>query len=419
MTTTNTTNKPFMIEKWRVYEAYKAVKSAKGAAGVDEQTIEQFEADLKGNLYKIWNRMSSGTYFPPPVRAVSIPKKSGGERILGVPTVSDRIAQMVVKQLIEPDLDPIFLPDSYGYRPGKSALEAIGITRKRCWQYDWVLEFDIKGLFDNISHALLLKAVRKHVTCKWALLYIERWLTAPMAQNGSVIERTRGTPQGGVISPILSNLFLHYALDLWMTRTHPDLPWCRYADDGLVHCRTEQEAEALKAELQARLAECQLELHPTKTRIVYCKDDKRKGAYPNVKFDFLGYEFRPRAVWGPQSGRVFCGFTPAVSPSALKTMRATLRDLNIRNRTQVSLADIAQQINPLLRGWIDYYGRYTPSALSPMLRYVNQTLLAWTMRKYKRFKAHKIRASRFLQRLVTDQARLFVHWQRGMTGTFA
>lgn len=419
MTTTNTTSKPFMIEKWQVYEAYKAVKSNKGAAGVDGQTIEQFEADLKGNLYKIWNRMSSGTYFPPPVRAVSIPKKSGGERILGVPTVSDRIAQMVVKQLIEPDLDPIFLTDSYGYRPGKSALDAVGVTRKRCWECDWVLEFDIKGLFDNISHDLLLKAVRRHVRSKWALLSIERWLTAPMEQGGSIIERTRGTPQGGVISPILSNLFLHYTFDLWMKRTHPDLPWCRYADDGLVHCRTEQEAEALKAELRVRLAECRLELHPTKTRIVYCKDRRRQGPYPNVKFDFLGYEFRPRAVWGSQSGRLLCGFTPAVSPAALTAMRATIRDLHIRHRTQVSLADIAQKINPLIRGWIKYYGRYTPSALYPMLRYVNQTLLAWAMRKYKRFKAHKIRASHFLQRLVRDRASLFVHWQIGMIGTFA
>ncbi len=277
MTSTDTTDKPFMIEKRQVYEAYKAVKSNKGAAGVDGQTIEQFDADLEGNLYKIWNRMSSGSYFPPPVRAVSIPKKSGGERILGVPTVGDRIAQMVVKQLIEPDLDPIFLPNSYGYRPRKSALDAVGVTRERCWKYDWVLEFDIRGLFDNIAHELILKAVRKHVKCKWALLYIERWLTAPMEKEGMLIERTRGTPQGGVISPVLSNLFLHYAFDLWMTRTHPDLPWCRYADDGLVHCRSELEAEALKAELQARLAECGLEMHPTKTKIVYCKDGKRKG----------------------------------------------------------------------------------------------------------------------------------------------
>jgi retron-type reverse transcriptase len=229
MTSMHATNKPFNIEKRLVYEAYKAVKSNRGAAGVDEQTIEQFQADLSGNLYKIWNRMSSGTYFPPPVRAVSIPKKSGGERILGVPTVADRVAQMVVKLVIEPILDPIFLPDSYGYRPNKSALDAVGATRERCWKYDWVLEFDIKGLFDNIDHELLLRAVQKHITCKWALLYIERWLKAPMVQeDGTTMERSRGTPQGGVVSPILANLFMHYAFDVWMSRgvDMQTMGWC-------------------------------------------------------------------------------------------------------------------------------------------------------------------------------------------------
>jgi group II intron reverse transcriptase/maturase len=419
MTSTDATDKPFRIDKQRVYEAYKAVRSSKGAAGVDGQTIEAFEADLKGNLYRIWNRMSSGSYFPPPVRAVPIPKKSGGERILGVPTVSDRIAQMVVKQLIEPDLDPIFLKDSYGYRPAKSALDAVDVTRKRCWKYDWVLEFDIKGLFDNIPHSLLLKAVRRHVKCKWVLLYIERWLTAPMERDGQRVERNRGTPQGGVISPILANLFLHYAFDLWMKRAHPDLPWCRYADDGLVHCRTEQEAEAVKADLQARLAECHLELHPIKTKIVYCRDSKRRGAYPNVTFDFLGYCFRPRGVWGPRSGRLFCGFTPAVSASALKAMREKIRELHIRHQTQLSLNEIARLINPLLRGWIGYYGRYAPTALLPIHRYVNQTLLAWVMRKFKRFNRHKAQAGRFLQKIAREHAGLLVHWHIGLTTTFA
>jgi RNA-directed DNA polymerase len=302
----HTTDKPFTITKKQVYEAYKAVKSNAGSAGVDGQTIEQFDSDLRNNLYKLWNRMSSGSYFPSPVRAVSIPKKTGGQRILGVPTVADRVAQMVVKQLIEPELEPIFLADSYGYRPRKSALDAVGVTRKRCWKFDWVLEFDIKGLFDNIDHELLLRAVRKHVTCKWALLYIERWLTVPMEHaDGMKAERTRGTPQGGVVSPILANLFLHYAFDLWMTRAHPDLPWCRYADDGLVHCRTEQEAQALKAELQERLAACRLEMHPTKTKIVYCKDGKRKGTYPNIKFDFPGYGFRPRLVRRSRDNKMF------------------------------------------------------------------------------------------------------------------
>lgn len=415
-----TTDKPFKIDKRLVYEAYKAVKSNAGAAGVDGKTIEQFEADLRNNLYKLWNRMSSGSYFPPPVRAVSIPKKSGGQRILGVPTVADRVAQMVVKQLIEPDLDPIFLADSYGYRPRKSALDAVGVTRQRCWKYDWVLEFDIKGLFDNIDHELMLRAVRKHVTCKWALLYIERWLTAPMEQDdGTRTARTRGTPQGGVISPILSNLFLHYTFDLWMTRTHPDLPWCRYADDGLVHCRTEQEAEVFKARLQARLTECRLELHPIKTKIVYCRDGKRRGKYPNVTFDFLGYCFRPRLVQNSRDNTLFCGFTPAVSVSAMKAMRTTIRELGLRHRTELSMADIARQINPLLRGWIAYYGRYAPSALKPILRYVNQTLRAWVMRKFKRFAAKTIRAGRFLERMARDKADLFVHWRLGLTGVFA
>jgi len=337
-----------------------------------------------------------------------------------VPTVADRVAQTVVKQLIGPDLDPIFLADSYGYRPMKSALDAIAVTRERCWRYDWVLEFDIKGLFDNIDHELLLRAVGKHVQCRWALLYIERWLKAPMElEDGTRVERACGTPQGGVVSPILSNLFMHYAFDLWMARTYPDLPWCRYADDGLVHCRNELEAQAVKAALQARLAECRLELHPTKTKIVYCKDGKRKGQYPNVKFDFLGYCFRPRLVKKSRDNTLFCGFNPAVSPSALKSMRTKIRELNIRRRTELSLAEIAHSLNPLLRGWINYYGRYAPSALAPLLRYVNQTLLAWTMRKFKRFTAHKIRASQFLQKMSRQSARLFVHWQLGMTGTFA
>jgi RNA-directed DNA polymerase len=415
-----TTSKPFDIGKKQVYEAYQAVKSNGGAAGVDGQTIEQFEANLKSNLYKLWNRMSSGSYFPPPIRAVSIPKKSGGQRILGVPTVIDRVAQTVVKQAIELILDAVFLADSYGYRPGKSALDAVGVTRERCWKHDWVLEFDIKGLFDNIEHTLLMRAVRKHITCKWALLYIERWLKAPMVDEaGERIERSRGTPQGGVVSPILSNTFLHYAFDLWMVRTYPDLPWCRYADDGLVHCRSEQEAQALKGELQVRLAACGLELHATKTKIVYCKDGKRQGAYPNVQFEFLGYCFRPRLVRRFRDNTLFCGFNPAVSGTAMKAMRSAIRELNLRRQTQLSLQDIARQLNPLVRGWIAYYGRYAPSALAPLLRYVNQTLLAWAMRKFKRFADHKIRASRFLQRLAAERPALFVHWQLGMTGTFA
>jgi RNA-directed DNA polymerase len=410
-------SKPFLIDKRQVYEAYLEVRSKEGAGGVDGVTIEQFEKDLKGNLYKIWNRMSSGAYFPPPVRAVTIPKKNGGKRILGVPTVADRVAQTVVKQMIEPDLDKVFLADSYGYRPDKSALDAVGVTRERCWKYDWVLEFDIKGLFDNIDHSLLMRAVRKHVTCPWALLYIERWLTAPMLrEDGTLIERARGTPQGGVVSPVLANLFLHYTFDLWMARTFPHLRWCRYADDGLVHCRTEKEARAVWIALNSRMAECCLELHPTKTKIVYCRDGRRKGKFENVAFDFLGYGFRPRSVKGPASQRMFCGYTPAVSKPALNAMRSKIRSMTLRKRTEVTLDDIARELNPITRGWIAYYGRYTRSALYPLVRYIDQTLAVWIKRKYKRFHRRLGQAREFLTKIARESPRLFVHWQLGASG---
>ena len=414
-----TTTKPYNIDKKLVYDAYKVVKANAGAAGVDKQTIEQFDADLMRNLYKIWNRMSSGSYFPPPVRAVPIPKKNGGHRILGVPTVADRVAQMVVKQVVERVLEPIFMPGSYGYRPGKSALDAIGVTRKRCWQYDWILEFDIRGLFDNIDHTLLLRAVRKHVKCKWAVLYIERWLKAPVElEDGTRVERTRGTPQGGVISPVLANLFMHYAFDAWMTREHPDLLWCRYADDGLVHCRTEAEAVAVKAKLAARLAECQLEMHPEKTKVVYCKDGRRRGKHPNTKFDFLGYCFRPRAAIN-RKHKMFTGFGPQVSASSLKSMRQKIRELKLRKRTQIRLADIAREINPILQGWLNYYGRYNPAAMYPMWRYVNATLVAWAMRKYKRYAGRKIQAGRMIESIANKRPKLFVHWHQSGVGAFA
>jgi RNA-directed DNA polymerase len=299
-------------------------------------------------------------------------------------------------------------------------LDAIGVTRKRCWQYDWVLEFDIKGLFDNIDHTLLLKAVRKHVKEDWILLYIERWLTAPMQlEDGAQLARDRGTPQGGVISPVLANLFLHYALDTWMGREYPELPWCRYADDGLVHCRTLEEAEAIKASLQKRLAECHLEMHPTKTKIVYCKDTSRKGKYPNTSFDFLGYTFRPRMVKSKRINKILTSVTPAVSKAALKSMRQAIKDKNFRKRTTIELKDIATELNPILRGWIEYYGRYTPSALYPLYRHINLTLVMWARRKFKRFKAHKTRAAIWVESFIQRCPRLFEHWARHTIGAFA
>jgi len=413
------TTKPFKIDKNQVVMAYKAIKANKGSAGVDGQTFEQFDKNLKGNLYKIWNRMSSGTYFPSAIRGVSIPKKTGGERTLGVPTISDRIAQMVVKQQVEPDFEAVFLPDSYGYRPHKSALEAVGVTRKRCWKRDWLVEFDIKGLFDSLPHDLLLKAVRKHVSCKWVLLYIERWLTAPFEKQGIREERNRGIPQGGVISPCLANLFLHYAFDIWMKRKYPHLLWCRYADDGLIHCETEEEARAVMAQLQIRLAECGLEMHPTKSKIIYCKDSNRKGEYPEVSFDFLGYQFRPRRAENPKTQKVFCSFLPAVSPSAIKGMRGKVRGLNIQRHTSISLTDIAEMLNPLLRGWIEYYGQYSRTSIRPILRTVNLTVRKWLMRKFKRYRGHKTRAGIFLEQLSQTAGHLFAHWNIGLYGAFA
>jgi len=331
--------------------------------------------------------------------------------------VADRVAQTVVKYIVGGSLEPIFKPDSYGYRPDKSALDAIEVTRKRCWEFNWVLEFDIRGLFDNIEHTLLLRAVRKHVKCEWALLNIERWLKAPMElEDGTLVQRTKGTPQGGVVSPVLANLFMHYTFDAWVAREYPDLPWCRYADDGLVHCRTEAEALAIKARLAARLAACHLEMHSEKTRIIYCKDGNRRGTYPNTKFDFFGYCFRARAR--NRKGQLFTSFGPQVSAISLQAMRQEIRELNFRRRTQLRLEDIAQQLNPILQGWLNYYGRFCPTAMEPVWRYVNATLLAWTMRKYKRF-AGKTRASQLIGAIAVQRPKLFVHWHKSSFGAFA
>lgn len=414
-----TETKPFTIPKRRVMQAFKLIKANAGAAGVDQQSLQDFEKDLKDNLYKLWNRLSSGSYFPPAVKAVPIPKKSGGTRILGVPTVADRIAQMVVKLEFEPFVEPHFLSDSYGYRPNKSALEAIGITRQRCWQNDWVLEYDIKGLFDNIDHDLLMKAVKKHTECKWIILYIERWLKTPLQlPDGSLQARTQGVMQGGVISPVLSNLFLHYVFDSWMQKHHPSVPWIRYADDGLLHCETEHQAQQLLAELKQRFEECGLELHPDKTKIVYCKDDNRKENYPNDKFDFLGYSFRRRRV-KTNRNKMFESFTPGVSHSAQKSMRAKTRKQKFYRRSELSLNEIAEIFNPVLRGWIGYYGRYYSSEMHPVLHHFNKTLKSWAKRKYKKLRGHNTRASDFLQAIAKREPGLFAHWKIGIVESFA
>jgi RNA-directed DNA polymerase len=409
--------KSFEISKLVVVEAWKRVKANQGAAGVDKESIVDFERDLKGNLYKIWNRMSSGSYVPPPVRTVVIPKKAGGERMLGIPTVADRVAQMVVKLHFEPIVEPHFHGDSYGYRPNKSAIQAVGVTRKRCWRYDWVLEYDIKGLFDNIDHELLMRAVRRHTESKWILLYIERWLKASFQKgDGTQNERMKGTPQGGVISPVLSNLFLHYVSDVWMKRNYPELPFCRYADDGIVHCRTKSEALALKETLEARFRECKLELHPEKTRIVYCKDSNRREEYPSTSFDFLGFTFRPR-LSKTREGKYFVNFSPAVSNKAGKEMRQKSRRWNLQLRSDKSLEDLSRIFSPIIRGWINYYGSFYKSALYPTLRHLNTILVRWAMRKWKRLRSHLTNAVFWLGRIAKRQPALFPHWQLGIRPT--
>lgn len=405
--------KPFSIDKMLIWQAYKDVKQKGGAAGIDEETIKDFEVNLKDNLYKIWNRMSSGTYFPPSVKGVSIPKKSGGTRTLGIPTVSDRIAQTAVKKVLEPTLDPLFDKDSYGYRPNKSALEAIEVTRKRCWKYDWVVEFDIKGLFDNIDHDLLTKAVKKHCDCKWALLYIDRWLKAPMEkQKGEIIARTKGTPQGGVISPLLANLFMHYAFDAWVRKEMPEIPFCRYADDGLLHCKSQRQAEEALKRIAERFNQCGLEIHPEKSKIVYCKDANRTGQYPNISFEFLGYSFRPRRCVD-KKGRIHPNFLPAISKTAKKSIKREIRSWHIQLKNDKTLEDLSMMFNPKLRGWKNYYGRFYSSELGRIWFNVNYYLVQWVRRKYKRFAGHKTRAREYLSHLAYTNPKLFVHWQQG------
>ena len=403
--------KSFEISKRQVLKAYKRIKANKGGAGVDGESIEQFEEELSSNLYKLWNRLASGSYFPPPVRRVEIPKGDGGMRPLGIPTVGDRIAQMVVKEALEPELEPHFHEDSYGYRPGKSAHDALAQTRKRCWRYDWVLDLDIKGFFDNIDHELLMRAVRRHTNCKWILLYVDRWLKAPVQLlDGSLQQPQKGTPQGGVISPLLANLFLHYAFDLWMKRQSPNIPFERYADDAICHCKSERQAQWLKATLERRFAEVGLMLHPQKTKIVYCKDEDRRENYPNESFDYLGYTFRPRRSKN-RWGKYFINFSPAISNKAAKAIRDEAKRWRWHLRSDKHLEDLARMFNPIIRGWISYYGRFYKSALYPTLRCLDRRLVQWARRKFKRLKRHRRRAEQWLRRVARRQPGLFAHWR--------
>ena len=402
--------KPFKIPKRDIWEAFKRVNANRGAAGVDGQSIKDFEVDLTNNLYKLWNRLSSGSYFPSPVRRVDIPKADGGKRPLGIPTVTDRVAQEVVRRNLEPCLEPVFHADSYGYRPGKSAIDAVRQARQRCWRYNWVLDLDVKGYFDSIDWELLLKAVRHHTDCPWVLLYIERWLKVPVQMGDGCVEpRLSGTPQGGVVSPLLANLFLHHVFDAWMERNYPHVPFERYADDIVCHCKSANEAEALCGALQVRFAACKLALHPEKTKIVYCKDKNRTGNYPNTSFDFLGFTFRVRkTMW---QGAPAHGFLPAVSRCALTSMSRTIRRWQLHLRSDKPLDELAAIANLHIRGWINYFGNFYRTALRPTLKGIDLYVIRWARRKFKRLRRKTKGTREWFDRLRRAQPTLFAHWQ--------
>ena len=405
--------KPFKISKQVVMIAYEKVKANKGTYGVDEQSIEDFESNLNNNLYKIWNRMSSGSYFPKPVKAVEIPKKNGGTRTLGIPTVEDRIAQMVAKIYLEPSLEPMFYEDSYGYRPNKSAIQAIEVTRKRCWKKDWVFEFDIKGLFDNIRHDYLIEMVKRHTEETWIVVYVERWLIAPFQkEDGTIVSRTSGTPQGGVISPVLANLFLHYVYDDFMTKEFPTIPWARYADDGIAHCVSMKQAKYLQQRLEERFQLFGLELNLDKTKIVYCKDDDRRGNHEHISFDFLGYTFRPRHAKN-RYGKYFTSFLPAISETAKKAIREEVRSWKMQLKSDKDIKDIANMFNRRIQGWINYYTHFYKSEIFEVLRYINNCLIKWVRRKYKKLKSRR-RAEHWLGAIAKRDRNLFVHWKYGI-----
>lgn len=408
--------KSIPISKEMVWEAYWKVKANGGSAGVDDQSIKDFDKDMSGNLYKLWNRLSSGSYFPPAVKEVEIPKEGGKVRKLGIPTVSDRIAQMVVKIYVEPKIEPIFHASSFGYRPGKSAHQALEQAAANCRLYDMVIDLDIQSFFDEIDHELLRKALERHVSEKWVLMYVDRWLQAPVQQKDGVLrQRTVGTPQGGVISPLLANLMLHYSFDMWMVKHYPGFPFERYADDIIVHCRTPGQADYVLNQITERFNQCKLRVHPQKTKVVYCKDSNRyKRQHPNVQFRFLGYSFMPRECKS-KHGKLFYSFTPAISKEAVKRINDEVKEMGLHSMVQTKLEVIASMLNPKIKGWINYYGRFRKSALGKIFYVLNNRLIKWVRWKYKPYRYNLKGAINWLKRICRTNPNLFAHWKHGFT----
>ncbi len=400
----------FEISKRLVSGAWEKVRANGGAPGVDAVSIALFAENEVSNLYKLWSRMSAGSYMPGPVRAVEIPKDHGaGVRVLGVPNTADRISQTAAAMLLEEKLEPIFHPDSYGYRPGRSALDALAVTRKRCWKQDWILDLDVRAFFDSVPHDLLLKAVAHHTDERWVLLYIERWLKAPMQmKDGTLVAREKGTPQGSPISPLLANLFMHYAFDRWMVREYPGCPFERYADDAVIHCNTELQARNLWAALAERLGSVGLELHPEKTKVVFCKDANRRGDAEHTSFDFLGYTFRGRLAKGRRG--FFVSFSPAMSAKARKAVGEKVRAWRFRRRSGSDLSSLAWEVNPQVRGWINYYGAFYRSELGFLAKRINEHIVRWAMHKFKRLKGSPKKAWAWFHAVQQREPRLFVHW---------